>query len=500
MLNRPPLATKATTSTTTTTTSAVVDGNSARRDFLTYALSLMRAHSSEHFDGLPSTDVASLKHIAYILDAYICYLRISEHQDTSLPWFETDENNEEYIFYDALSNHRNTSIDAPHDDWRLGKKHSFFQRSESTIFLGCTPPDPFNVPLHEALPLAEQPHLLQPFSRKEDLFGIPRQLVQLPPQLSSNHGHPPFNHQPLDHLPIHLSLTQRSFVPIHPAPPPPPSSNRYRPFASSNHIPPYYSSRSHSFTHPSSSSLSAPPAHSIYPSILSITPPISNAPSFGSTVIVSLLSTTAPSNTTPTASSFILIPSTSIVFSQPSTSFTIQSDHSINPPISSSFSRYTFGSPISLQTSPSTTANYTSRSSIPLIDLSNTHPSTTTNDRSNPIRSISSTQPLPLLSMQQQASVIVHVGSSSSNYSPHPPINYYDNNHLFLSPTPIFGDPRHIVSNNTDHQDIGLDLTNPSKNSTTTLSESIFPPISSHLSVNSFLTESHTHKRCFLLL
>lgn len=31
----------------------------------------------------------------------------------------------------------------------------------------------------EALPLADQPHLLQPNARKEDLFGIPKQPVTL---------------------------------------------------------------------------------------------------------------------------------------------------------------------------------------------------------------------------------------------------------------------------------------------------------------------------------
>lgn len=75
-------------------------------------------------------------------------------------------------------------------------------------FLGCIPPNPFEVPLAEAIPLADQPHLLQvtsemgfwkkiavcffvphqsllltqnafvafqPNARKEDLFGRPSQ-------------------------------------------------------------------------------------------------------------------------------------------------------------------------------------------------------------------------------------------------------------------------------------------------------------------------------------
>lgn len=79
---------------------------------------------------------------------------------------------------------------------------SFFRRSNSMTFLGCTDPDPFSVltitkicqdnsenngiylnfescffqePMVTALPLADKPHLLQPNARKEELFGRPRQ-------------------------------------------------------------------------------------------------------------------------------------------------------------------------------------------------------------------------------------------------------------------------------------------------------------------------------------
>ena len=52
-----------------------IDGNSARRDFLTYALSLMRAHNSEHVDNLPVLDLTALRHVAYVLDALIYYMR-----------------------------------------------------------------------------------------------------------------------------------------------------------------------------------------------------------------------------------------------------------------------------------------------------------------------------------------------------------------------------------------------------------------------------------------
>lgn len=42
-----------------------------------------------------------------------------------------------------------------------GQHHPFFRRSDSMTFLGCIPPNPFEVPVAEAIPLADQPHLLQ---------------------------------------------------------------------------------------------------------------------------------------------------------------------------------------------------------------------------------------------------------------------------------------------------------------------------------------------------
>lgn len=85
-----------------------------------------------------------------------------------------------------------------------GRKHPFFQRSESTLCLGCLPPDPFESPIAEAMPLAEQPQLLQPNARREDLFGIPRQSITMA-STSSNSGY-----NALEKLPTRLGLSARS--------------------------------------------------------------------------------------------------------------------------------------------------------------------------------------------------------------------------------------------------------------------------------------------------
>ncbi|GFU25773.1 e3 ubiquitin-protein ligase UBR5 [Nephila pilipes] len=161
------------------------DGTSARRDFLSYALSLMRAHNHEHFDSLPSLDVNALKHIAYVFDGLVYYVRSGIDGGDSEAvregfnlesWNDQDENENEEP-EDESTSQVPMDVDGTEDEAPIsskGRKHIFFHRSDSTLCLGCPPPDPFNHPLSESLLLADQPHLLQPASKKEDLFGIPK--------------------------------------------------------------------------------------------------------------------------------------------------------------------------------------------------------------------------------------------------------------------------------------------------------------------------------------
>ena len=71
-----------------------------------------------------------------------------------------------------------------------GRKHPFLQRSDSTLCLGCPSVDPFDTVMSEALPLADQPHLLQPHSKREDLFGMPRPTISGAPGSSTLEGLP----------------------------------------------------------------------------------------------------------------------------------------------------------------------------------------------------------------------------------------------------------------------------------------------------------------------
>ena len=198
-----------------------MDSNAARIDFLSYMMSLMRSHNSEHYDSLPVLDVSSLKHVAYVFDAFICYIRSGSedfttttssirHIDAGIrddwPQLDSSDNEAEELDDDISSLISNQTSDLammPVDDdssmnvnfnsgssttTSRGRKQIFFQRSESTLYLGCPAPDAFAEPLHDALPLAAQPHLLQASSRREELFGIPRSASFNPNPLDNDSG------------------------------------------------------------------------------------------------------------------------------------------------------------------------------------------------------------------------------------------------------------------------------------------------------------------------
>ncbi|KAB5532947.1 hypothetical protein PHYPO_G00125920 [Pangasianodon hypophthalmus] len=161
---------------------------SARGDFLNYALSLMRSHNDEHSDVLPVLDVCSLKHVAYVFQALIYWIKAMNLQ-TTLDTSQMDrkrnrdplelalDNEDSEHENDEDTNQSSTLQDKEEEPVpaETGQHHPFFRRSDSMTFLGCIPPNPFEVPVAEAIPLADQPHLLQPNARKEDLFGRPSQ-------------------------------------------------------------------------------------------------------------------------------------------------------------------------------------------------------------------------------------------------------------------------------------------------------------------------------------
>lgn len=149
-----------------------VDGSAARRDFLSYMISLIRGHGNEHHDSLPILDVSSLRHVAYVFDAYIYYLQALNRNKVSCKAFDDWSDEDDLMTVSSVPEPAKSSSFNQQVNQEF--MHPFFCRSESTLFLDGVVPDPFSLPISEALPLAEQPHLLQPTSRREDLFGIPR--------------------------------------------------------------------------------------------------------------------------------------------------------------------------------------------------------------------------------------------------------------------------------------------------------------------------------------
>jgi len=64
---------------------AAADASANRRDFLQYALSLMRGHNGEHADSLPVVDVSAMKHVAYVFDSLIYYMRAGDMSEEANP-------------------------------------------------------------------------------------------------------------------------------------------------------------------------------------------------------------------------------------------------------------------------------------------------------------------------------------------------------------------------------------------------------------------------------
>ena len=136
---------------------------SSRRDFVAYTLGLMRAHSNEHRDLLPPIDIASLRHVAYVLDAFLFYMQpIGGNLSTN-----TDSDSDEYEEYDET-----TPNEKPTPIRKSQRSSSFFRRSNSTLCLGARAPDPFACSMSAALPLAARPHLLQPDARMYEMFRV----------------------------------------------------------------------------------------------------------------------------------------------------------------------------------------------------------------------------------------------------------------------------------------------------------------------------------------
>ena len=62
----------------------LVESGSGRQGFLSYMLSLMRSHNDEHAGSLPSVDVLALKHVAYVFDAMVYYMKSTDEDEPDI--------------------------------------------------------------------------------------------------------------------------------------------------------------------------------------------------------------------------------------------------------------------------------------------------------------------------------------------------------------------------------------------------------------------------------
>ena len=68
----------------------ISDSTNTRQDYLSYILSLMRSHDNEHGDSLPKVEITSLRHVAYVLDVFIYYLRSNQTTDGAVNSVRSD--------------------------------------------------------------------------------------------------------------------------------------------------------------------------------------------------------------------------------------------------------------------------------------------------------------------------------------------------------------------------------------------------------------------------
>ena len=151
-----------------------------RKEAFSYLLSLLRSQPDEACGVLPAIDIAGMEHLAWSLDALhyllevwnwdwgmrvcvcvcVIYMYTVFFLQTTRPFSVAME-----------------STEAPPPS-SLTDLHTarFFHRSNSTVCLGAIPASPFE-PLHESLPLAEKPHLLDSTYNKQQLFGFEQVLV-----------------------------------------------------------------------------------------------------------------------------------------------------------------------------------------------------------------------------------------------------------------------------------------------------------------------------------
>ena len=185
-------------------------------DSIQYLLSLTRSNFNEHREYIPPINFSSIEHIGYILDAVLHFLHSSGNVNTQKSNQSLPKNNFEQLYIEPT----NRLPDSPSNSLFVAKIESlsdqgipgsspisskniipeslqsfsyqrvecgyFFKRSPCLGFFGC--PSPNHLAPIESIPCAEMPHILQPQTRRELLFGAP-----LDPIIPDTEPHSPFS-------------------------------------------------------------------------------------------------------------------------------------------------------------------------------------------------------------------------------------------------------------------------------------------------------------------
>uniref|UniRef100_A0A914X892 HECT domain-containing protein n=1 Tax=Plectus sambesii TaxID=2011161 RepID=A0A914X892_9BILA len=178
----------------TTADGEQLHSGSARKDFVGYLLSLMRAHSSEHGDDLPVIDYGSLRPVAHIVDSLFALMDAVSRADTPPP----DAVNLADLFdqYADQEGESSSSAETPNES----SMRRFFQRSKSLLYPGVsTRLGAFEHSISDSLPLADKPHLLRPETSKERMFGVPGKSMVIADhkEAARDTGNPNVTHQSL---------------------------------------------------------------------------------------------------------------------------------------------------------------------------------------------------------------------------------------------------------------------------------------------------------------
>ncbi|KAI6648787.1 E3 ubiquitin-protein ligase UBR5-like [Oopsacas minuta] len=172
-------------------------------DSLEYLLSLTRSSFNEHREFIPPINLASMEHIGHVLDAVLYFLY--NQPDRTIHGTNYDQTHSTVSVRDLYIEPMVDSLVSPNilpvlnvdsisdqlfpvssdktpspNCNNIGESLSFqkvdngyfFKRSSCMGFFGCPTPN-YLAPI-ESIPCAEMPHILQPQTRREILFGAPQ--------------------------------------------------------------------------------------------------------------------------------------------------------------------------------------------------------------------------------------------------------------------------------------------------------------------------------------